>query len=305
MNDDTDILVVGSGYLGQKVAEMAAAGGATVHATTRSPRRFDALSRAGLRPVLYDWTRPIVRGQLPTENLRGGGRVLVAVSYDRTSRHDRYTSQVGGLRRLLAVLPPDTRICYISTTGVYHQQDGRWVDETAPTHPDRLGGRVHLQAEQLLHAMRPTGRHHILRLAGIYGPGRVPRVSDVLAGRPIACTETGFLNLIHVTDAARAVLASWQRLGNVAPAGPGIQSRLYLVADDHPVVRGDFYREIARRCGVAPPRFAAPAADASARMRSESNKRIWNRKMRRDLLDTLTFPDYRCGLADVLQRTLE
>jgi nucleoside-diphosphate-sugar epimerase len=306
MNDNTDVLVVGTGYLGQEVARLATLQNAKVYATTRGPGRFDSLSGAGFHPIQYDWTDPSTLGNLPLSQLSARFRVLVSVSYDRKSRLGRYDSQVGGLRNLLLRLPEDVRLCYISTTGVYHQTDGRWVDETSPTHPDRLGGRVHLQAEQLLHSSRPFSPWNVLRLAGIYGPGRVPRADVVVAGRPIESPETGFLNLIHVHDAARAVLAAWRKMSDRSAVDrfsgrpTGMQSRLYVVGDDSPVVRGDFYREIASQCHVAPPRFTALKPGAPLRMRSNSNKRVWNRKLRRDLLPRLKFPDYRCGLADVL-----
>ncbi|WP_182866238.1 NAD-dependent epimerase/dehydratase family protein [Rhodopirellula sp. JC639] len=310
MNDNTDVLVVGAGYLGQLVAKLsvatAAGSSAKVYATTRHQNRFTELADNGFHPIRFDWTDQGTFPNLPLQHVSAAPRVLVAVSYDRNSPRDRYQSQVGGLRNLLRVLPADARLCYISTTGVYHQSDGRWVDETSPTHPTRLGGRVHLQAEALLHALRPVAPWAVLRLAGIYGPGRVPRVADVIAGRPIASPETGFLNLIHVHDAARAVLAAWETMATTA-ASPvvSMQSRLYAVSDDVPVVRGDFYREIARRCGAPAPRFVAPPADAPDRMRSDSNKRVWNRKLRRELLPALDFPDYRCGLADVLRPPVE
>ena len=311
MNDDTAVLVVGAGYLGQKVSQLSAALGAQVYATTRHKSRFESLSGQGFRPVRFDWTDRATFENLPLDALSAGAksagaRVLVAVSYDPHGRLSRYDSQVGGLRNLLSILPTDVRLCYISTTGVYHQKDGSWVDETSPTHPDRLGGQVHLQAESLLHACRPNSPWAVLRLAGIYGPGRVPRIADVIAGRAIASAAEGFLNLIHVQDAARAVLAVWNRMA--APSrqqATGMQSRLYAVGDDAPVVRSEFYREIARQCGVPLPSFIAPGADASPRMRSESNKRVWNRKLRRELLPALDFPDYRNGLADILRTPLE
>ncbi len=146
----------------------------------------ERLARAGFRPLVVDWTDRRTLRSLPEV-----GRILVAVSYDRNSRHSRYQSQVGGLRNLIAAISPDANLCYISTTGVYHQLDGRWVDETAPTHPTREGGRVHLQAEQLLHRLRPHSPSTILRLAGIYGPDRVPRAADVVAGRLIDSPARG------------------------------------------------------------------------------------------------------------------
>ena len=158
--------------------------------------RLDAFAGRGFQPIQFDWTDPRAFSNLPIGQLSANSRVLIAVSYDRRSRHSRYDSQVGGLQNLLARLPEDARIVYISTTGVYHQRDGSWVD----------------------------------------------------------C----------------------------------------------PVVRGEFYREIARQVGAAPPEFVAPDQNAPDRMRSDSNKRVWNRKLRHQLLPVLEFPDYRRGLADVL-----
>lgn len=312
MNDNTDVLVVGTGYLGSVVAEMSHPGDTKVFTTTRGsgPTKDDTktqwMREQGFRPLQFDWTDPTTFGNLPLNQLSANARVLVAVSYDRNSGMQRYDSQVGGLTNLLRILPADARICYISTTGVYHQTDGRWVDESSPTHPRRLGGRVHLQAEQRLHAMRPEGRWTILRLAGIYGSGRVPRVADVIAGRKIAAPDQGYLNLIHVRDAARAVLSAWQQLDGSPTDDPIRQNkRLYVVGDDCPVPRREFYGEIARQCRVGAPQFISPGPDAAVSMRSDSNKRVWNRKLRRDLLASLEFPNYRCGLADVLASPLE
>ena len=334
------VLIVGCGYLGIRVAQMAIESGASVSATTRRPERAKALAALGIEPCLADWTDARTLRRLPEAD-----HVLVAVSFDPVSGHDRESAIVGGLRHLIgrlyppatagppsAVGPPSTAgpspvdvrrqspvdLCYISTTGVYHQSDGCWVDETSPTKPTRSGGLAHLRAEQLLHRLIPNQPWTILRLAGIYGPGRVPRVADVIAGRPIATDPMGFLNLIHVSDAARAVIGAWQRgvsaraacppdrrLAPIDQAPDGQRPRprrhkLYVVADDRPVIRGEFYREISRICQSPPPRFTATNADSPGQRRAESNKRIWNRRVRRDLLATLRFPSYREGLRDVL-----
>ena len=278
-------LIFGCGYLGLRVAKKAVKAGHCVWATTRNTGKTGSLSRLGVQPIVADWTDRRTLCAIPEVD-----QILVAVSYDRHSGQGRMESQVGGLRNLLETTPPDTKICYISTTGVYHQTGGQWVDETSPTRPVRLGGKAHLAAESLLHRMRPDSDWTILRLAGIYGPGRVPRAADVLAGRPIAAPQDGFLNLIHVDDAADAILATWC----------GSERRLYVVADDQPTVRGEFYREIARQCRVSEPLFVTPEVDAPVRMRSESNKRVWNRRMKLDLLPRLRFPTCRDGLASIL-----
>ncbi|MGB7345909.1 MAG: SDR family oxidoreductase [Pirellulaceae bacterium] len=281
-----NILIVGCGYLGTRVALAAHQSGANVHATTRSSAKAQQLAEKNIRPILFNWND---RRTLP--DLGPFGRILVAVSYDASGPHSRYQSQVGGLRNLLAVVPDHADLCYISTTGVYHQANGCWVDENSPAKPTREGGRAHLDAESLLHRHRPNLPWTILRLSGIYGPGRVPRAADVVAGRPIRSAKDGYLNLIHVDDAATAVLATWQNDCD----------RLYVVSDDQPIVRANFYREIAGRCRVAPPVFESPDASSPVAMRSAGNKRVWNRRMKSHLVPRLQFPTYREGLADVLK----
>lgn len=280
-------LIFGCGYLGRRVASLARDRGDTVFATTRDPAKAKCLAGQGFTPVLADWSDSRSLTRLPQVD-----RLLVAVSYDHRRGIDRYQSQVGGFANLIQHLEPHVHVCYISTTGVYHQTDGSWVDETSPTRPTRDGGQAHLDAESLLWRKRPHAPNCILRLAGIYGPNRIPRAADVIAGRPIASLESGYLNLIHVDDAAAAVLASWH---------PTAQ-RLYVVADNQPIRRGDFYREIAKQTRSAPPTFLDPPPNSNQRLRAETNKRVWNRRCKRDLIPQLRFPTYREGLANALDR---
>ena len=288
-------LILGCGYLGSRVAAAARQAGDQVYATTRHKQRGPDLAELKFRPLVVDWTDRRTMVDFPIFD-----RILIAVSYDRKSRFNRFESQVGGLGRFLRALddrqPGHGHLCYISTTGVYHQTDGRWVDETSPTKVVREGGLAHLRAESLLKRRSPCQTTTILRLAGIYGPGRVPRAVDVIAGRPINSPASGFLNLIHVDDATDAIMAVWRR----AAEGLSLE-RTYAVADDQPITRREFYEEIAKQCGAPEPRFVADRAGATSSMRTGSNKRIWNRRMKRDLLPQLRYPTYREGLTDVLR----
>ncbi|MGI9466636.1 MAG: SDR family oxidoreductase [Rubripirellula sp.] len=286
MSDVSDqTMIFGCGYLGRRIARLAIRDGNTVWATTRQRGKQRELANEGIRSIVADWTDRRTLTDLPAVK-----HFVICVSYDRRSSHNRYESQVGGLRNLLHAINPATKICYISTTGVYHQQGGLWVDEASPTRPIREGGRAHLMAESLLNQMRPKSPWTILRLSGIYGPGRIPRAADVIAGRPIASPQHGFLNLIHVDDAAAAVCSALREH----------TQRLYVVSDDQPVVRSQFYEEIARQTGSQGPQFVTPATGSPVMMRSESNKRVWNRRMKSDLVSKLQFPSYRHGLADIL-----
>ena len=278
-------MIFGYGYLGRRVAQLAIRDGHKVWATTRRAERQEELSSEGTHPIVADWTDRRTLVNLPTVR-----QIVVCVSYDRHSSHNRFESQVVGFRNLLHAIGPKTKICYVSTTGVYHQRNGVWVDEASPTHPGRDGGRAHLMAESLLNQLRPKSEWTILRLSGIYGPGRVPRAADVIAGTPIASPQHGFLNLIHVDDAAEAVRSVIRKT----------TQRLYVVSDDQPVVRSKFYEEIALQTGSGKPQFVTPDAGSPVSMRSESNKRVWNRRMKRDLVSKLHFPTYQHGLADIL-----
>ncbi len=288
-SDQTDVLIVGCGYLGQLVAlrRRKSAPDSRVAVTTRSHQKAAALAREGFEPVVLDWTD---RRTLPS--LSAFSRVLVAIAYDPRSGRSREESQVGGLANLLERLGADTHVVYISTTGVYHQQDGSWVDECSPARPAMPGGQAHLRAESLLRRTLPTS-HTILRLAGIYGPGRVPLARQIAAGKPIDAGAEGYLNLIHVEDAATVVLQAW----TVGPATLDHGSSLFAIADDLPVLRRAFYAEVAKRLCVPTPAFVAAAGTLSAR--SASNKRIWNKRMHRELVPRLQYPDYRAGLDSI------
>ena len=133
-------LVVGCGYLGQCLAEKSVFAGQTVWATTRNPSKAAKLRTFGIESVLADWTDKRTLCDLPSVD-----QILVAVAYDR-HRGPRSIRITGGSGCGISLVfsRPDAHVCYISTTGVYHQTDGSWVDETSPTRPNREGGQVHL-----------------------------------------------------------------------------------------------------------------------------------------------------------------
>jgi nucleoside-diphosphate-sugar epimerase len=227
--------------------------------------------------------------------------LLYAVGFDRHSDRDIFSVYAGGLQNVLAALPGSvSRVIYISTTGVYGPHTGEWVDELTPPDPRRDGGRASLAAEQVLSAHSLGRRSVILRLAGIYGPGRVPHLDKLHAGEPLPVPSDGWLNLIHVDDAARIVVAAdaWLAARDTAD-GP----HFFCVSDGHPVRRDGYYHEAARLLGAPPPQFTSPPPDSPAAERAAANRRIRNEKMRRTLGVALEFPSYREGLAAILGST--
>ena len=222
-------LIFGCGYLGGRVANLWHIAGEKIYAVTRRVERARALERAGMEPIVADVMRPATLRKLPEVST-----VLYAVGWDRASGQSMRQIYVEGLRAVLDALSPAVqRILYISSTSVYGQTDGGWVDETTPCEPQRQNGRDCLDAERVLQNHALGSRAVILRLAGIYGPGRIPRRATLLAGEPIPAASSGCLNLIHVADAAQAILLAEQR----APL-----PRLYLVSDGRPVPRGELLR---------------------------------------------------------------
>lgn len=286
-------LVVGCGYLGERVAKLWQAAGTEVHIVTRSAERAQRFAEHGFQSVVGDILTQDSLPKLPLFDT-----VLFAVGYDRNSCLPITEVYAPGLAKVLDVLPAETgRVIYISTTGVYGPADGEWVDETSAPNPQRAGGHASLAAEQVLAAHPLGSRSVILRLAGIYGPGRVPSLDKLRADEPLAVPSEGWLNLIHVDDAAAVVLAAERWASeNSSTEGPEI----FCVSDGCPVVRGDYYREVARLIGASEPEFVIPDSDTPAAQRARSDKRINNRKLIETLGYMPKYPSYREGLAAIL-----
>ncbi len=278
-------LVFGCGYLGFRVARRWLAGGVQpVAAVTRSASRADQLSEAGLQAIVADISNPVELTELSEIET-----VLFAVGFDRSSGQTIHDVYAGGLQNVLRSLPKSIgRFIYISSTGVYGQTGGQWVDEESPCRPQRAGGQACLAAESVLAEHRLGSRSIVLRLAGLYGPGRIPRGDTVAAGQPLEADPDRVLNLIHVDDAVEAVLAAERA---VSP------SRCYLVSDGHPVLRRQFYAHWAELIGAPTPRFIQP--DPGEASRDRGDKRVANGRMLEELGVRLQFPDYRQGLSAI------
>jgi nucleoside-diphosphate-sugar epimerase len=296
-------LLIGHGYLGSRVARLWREAGRTVYVVTRSTVRARDLESLGYAPRVADVTdaaavHKALAGMPPPDT------VLFAVGYDRKSARDNvgptiFDVYARGFANVLDALPDETRrVIYISTTGVYSQTGGTIVDEDSPTEPHREGGRASLAAEQALAASRFASRGVILRLAGIYGPGRIPLAEPLRRGEPLAVPAEGSVNLIHVDDAARVVPAAEQ-----LEASAGQSPRIYNVSDGHPAVRGEYYAQLARLLGAPPPTFTDPGADSPATARASSDKRISNVRLLRDFAIQLEYPSYREGLQAIASLT--
>jgi nucleoside-diphosphate-sugar epimerase len=294
-------LLFGCGYLGERVARRWRDAGDNVAVVTRSLERAEDFQREGYDAIFADVTQPASLRELPAAET-----VLFAVGFDRQAGGSIEEVYAGGMRNVLAALPSGARrFIYISTTGVYGNAEGEWVDEDTPTDPQREGGGASLAAEQALAESPFADRGVVLRLAGIYGPGRIPFLGKLRAGEPIPAVSTGHLNLIHVDDAAAVVVAAAEIAEsklNRPSASSGLESkcRVYCVSDGYPVERGEYYREVARLIGAGPPTFVAPDPDSPRAARAEADRRVKNSRMLVELGIRLQFPVYRSGLAAIL-----
>jgi nucleoside-diphosphate-sugar epimerase len=283
-------LIVGCGYLGRRVAAQLVGRGEEVFGTCRSAAAAVELATIGVKPVQAD--------VLDVESLRAlpaADRVVYCVGYDRSAGADKRAVYVDGLRNALDRLAtaPD-RLVYVSSTSVYGRDDGGWIDEESPTEPRTEAGRICLDAE---HAATAWGRDAnvevvVLRCSGLYGPGRIVRRSMIENGEPIPGDPDKYLNLIHIDDAAQAVVAA---LDASAPSG------LYLVSDDRPVVRRAYYTLVADCLNGAPPRFVPPAPGSPEAARDAASRRVANHKMKAELGVKLAYPDATSGVPAALE----
>jgi len=273
-------LIFGCGYLGQRVASLWLGRGDRVTALTR--RNADNLRDCGIEAITGNVLDPTSLPELPAAST-----VLYAIGLDRAGGKSMREVYVTGLRHVLDTLPACVRFIYISSTSVYGQTDGSWVTEESVTQPTEESGKIILEAEQLLRALRPDAI--VLRFAGIYGPDRLLRKQAILKGESLVGDAEKWLNLIHVADGASAILAAESH---------GTPGTTYNVADGTPVARRDFYAQLAELLHAPPAQFAQQAEPGAA------NRRIDAAKFR-SLGWSPTFTSYREGLtAAVAESTI-
>lgn len=279
------VLIAGCGDVGTALGLALAADGDQVLGLRRNPEHLPA-------PILP--VRGDLVGAAGLAAASDGVTCLVyAASADGFSDDAYRSAYVEGLRNVLAALraarAPLGRVLFTSSTAVYGQDDGGWVDETSATEPSGFSGRRLLEAEALLLGSGVPAS--VLRLAGIYGRGRTRLIDEVRSGR--ATVPTGarvYTNRIHVADCAGAI-RHLLRLSGARADG------VWLGVDHEPCERGVALDWIAERLGVARPHRVA-ADGAGARERG-SNKRCSNAK----LLGSgyvFRYPTFREGYADVL-----
>ena len=278
-------LIVGCGYLGQRVADRWLQSGSSVFAITRSSTNAKNLSAGGIHPIIGDVTTadglPEAIRDLPEVDT-----VLWAVGFDRSAHASYRDVHVNGLLRTLQQIPNKPRVVFISSTGVWGEETNE-VDESTPASPTREAGVVLLEAETALRS-HPKGPGVVLRLAGIYGPGRLPRLSDIQENKPIAADPDSWLNLIHVDDAA-SVICDISELP--------VPKSLYIVSDTTPIRREQWYSSLAEFTNSPRPRWAT-----NSRLRG-GNKRVNSDHVWRDTKKQPKHPNSIDAMRTLLQKS--
>jgi nucleoside-diphosphate-sugar epimerase len=273
------LLSFGHGYSAQALARLLIPQGWRVIGTTRNPDKARAFAAEGVEPLLWpvDSLAPalaqathVLQSMAPDQ---GGDPVLAAHAAELAAARAEWVG-------------------YLSTTGVYGDHQGGWVDETTPLTPATARGRARVAAEQGWQALGlPL---HIFRLAGIYGPGRGPfeKVRNGTARRIIKPGQV--FSRIHVDDIAQVLAAS------IARPDPGA---VYNLCDDDPAPPEDVLAHAAQLLGLPPPPeedWQTAEMTPMARSFYAESKRVRNDRIKNDLGIRLIHPDYRSGLAAVL-----
>lgn len=291
-------LIVGGGYIGRRLIPRLRAQGRTVFATTRSPDKARELASLDAYPLLLDVTQRVTFASLRPALDCPALHVFYLVPPGRPDADpppnrvvlEGISNTVAALRRAnvrAAVLT--------SSTSVYGQAGGVRVDADTPPHAPEPRSKLLLQGEQLW--LDAGDAFRVVRLAGLYGPGRVIGLAAVRDAAPLVGDPGAILNLIHADDAADLLIAMTN-----APAA----ARVELGCDDRPGPRIDYYRHLAALLGVAPPavldspRQQRELGINPERLRRTSSKICDNAPTKRRTGWEPRFFDFRAGLPHAL-----
>ena len=285
------LFAFGLGFSAQALAERLADKGCQIAGTARDPRNVAQLDVRGYAVARF--TGEPGNAAL-AKLLQGTTHLLLSIPPGKEG-----DPVLAHYRAELAALSSLRWIGYLSTVGIYGDQDGNWVDESTEPKPNTARTEARVEAERAWLAFgEETGvKVHIFRLAGIYGPGRC--VFDKLRDGTARRIKKGnqVFSRIHVEDIASVLEASMAR-----PRAGAI----YNVADDEPAAPGEVVAYAAEMLGMTPPpEVPFEEADLTPMARSfyEGSRRIGNARIKSELGVELRYPTYREGLAALLERT--
>lgn len=274
-----EVLLLGCGYLG--TAMLGALGG-RVTAVTRSAARHAALGARGVRCVACDLAAPDLAARL-APGLAGFRGVVFLIAPPSAWADDGLAAS---LARLVAVLAQTDLRCAVlaSSTVVFGDAAGEEVAADAPVDDGTPRARKQLAIERQWQAAPFATR--VVRLAGLYGPGRVIGLAGLARGEAVAGDGEAWLNLLHVEDAARALIATALAATPLDPA---------LISDGRPLRRRSYYATLATLLGRPAPSFGAPGGRSGGSRRCDPSA-SWAA-----LTLAPRWPDVRAGLADALR----
>lgn len=283
MSESPRLLIAGCGDVGSRLALRMFAEGWRVHGLRRNVSALPA----GVLPIAGDLERAERPVDWPTDALDA---VVFCVAASRHDEEGYRAAYVEGLRHVLAWLRESgqqpRRLLFVSSSGVYGQRDGEWIDEDAPAEADGYSGRVMREAEQL--ALDSGLPATLVRLTGLYGPGREWLLNQVRMGYRVASEPPLYGNRIHVDDAA-GLLAHLLRAEQAGtPLAP-----CYLGVDDAPAPLHEVVAWLRERLGVT-------HWSESSTVRRAGSKRCSNARARA-LGWEPQYPSFREGYAAILK----
>ncbi len=275
------LLSLGHGFSARELGRSLVPKGWQVIGTTRKSEKFPEFIAEGVAPLLWPCDLAVA--------LEGVTHLLTSIAPDANGDPVMRDHRAA----IISAAPDLEWVGYLSTTGVYGDHDGGWVDELSPTDPATVRGqrRVLAEREWLDIAELPT---HVFRLAGIYGPGRGPfaKLRHGIAQRVIKKNQV--FSRAHVEDIAQVLAAS------IAQPNPG---QIYNVCDDDPAPPQDVIEYAAELLGMEPPPAVAfDDAEMSAMARScySDSKRVRNDRIKEELGVVLQRPTYKAALRSML-----
>lgn len=294
-----DLLIVGAGYTGERLARAGRERGWSVAGTTRSPETVEALESMGATAVEWDVREDEV-GAL-TEYVDGSTDVVYSIPSlyrDYEAGDGEVPRHVAPANRVLEMVESEGagRFIYLSSTSVYGDHDGAWVDEETPTDPVSPNGRMRRDIEELVLDEEWAIDTNVARLVGIYGPGRTMD-RYVESGRyKLVDGGTKPTNRVHVDDIVGALVAIIDR----APGG----ARLYNVSDGHPKTVAEVVDWLVDHRGIERPEEVSleeyrQMRGPNAAARWENTYRVSNERLVEELDVELAYPDVFAGYSAI------
>ena len=272
----TDVLIAGCGDVGTELGLRLARTGHKVWGLKRNP---DTLPEA-LQPLQADLSKPVTLQNLPPVDYVF--YIAAADGFDAQRYQSVYADGVANLLQALQTAQQQIKhFFFISSTSVYGQTNGEWVDEDSPAEADSFAGRCLRTGEQL--SWKSVYPATVVRFAGIYGPGRNRLLNHIKSGQA-RCTEGVYTNRIHRDDCA-AMLEHLLCLPE--------PDTLYIGVDNKPALQSEVMRWLAKQMQLDPPPAGAD------RKRNRSNKRCSNQRLLSGGYRFI-YPSYKEGYAALL-----